>query len=78
MAQYIDKNRVEEILRNLWKKDDGHNAEHRICYNKALQEDKFQDDMEYDYRKGMPKRDKKTKRLKHKYEIFKKKGGKNC
>jgi hypothetical protein len=38
MAQYIDKNRVEEILRNLWKEDDGHNAEHRICYNKALQE----------------------------------------
>ena len=38
MAQYIDKNRVEEILRNLWKKDDGYNAEHRICYNKALQE----------------------------------------
>lgn len=38
MEQYIDKNRVEEILRNLWKKDDGHNAEHRICYNKALQE----------------------------------------
>ena len=38
MEQYIDKNRVEEILRNLWKKDDGYNAEHRICYNKALQE----------------------------------------
>ena len=38
MAQYIDKNIVEEILRNLWKKDDGHNPEHRICYNKALQE----------------------------------------
>ncbi len=38
MTQYIDKNRVEEILRILWKKDDGHNAEHRICYNKALQE----------------------------------------
>lgn len=38
MAQYIDKNKVEEILRNLWKEDDGHNAEHRICYNKALQE----------------------------------------
>jgi hypothetical protein len=38
MKQYIDKNRVEEILRNLWKKDDGYNAEHRICYNKALQE----------------------------------------
>ena len=38
MAQYIDKNKVEEILRNLWKEDDGHNVEHRICYNKALQE----------------------------------------
>lgn len=38
MEQYINKNRVEKILRNLWKKDDGHNAEHRICYNKALQE----------------------------------------
>jgi hypothetical protein len=38
MEQYIDKNRVEEILRNLWKKDGGYNAEHRICYNKALQE----------------------------------------
>ena len=38
MEQYIDKNRVEEILRNLWKKYDGYNAEHRICYNKALQE----------------------------------------
>ena len=34
----IDKNEVENILRNLWKKDDGHNPEHRICYNKALQE----------------------------------------
>lgn len=38
MTQYIDKNEVENILRNLWKKDDGHNAEHRIYYNKALQE----------------------------------------
>lgn len=36
--ELIDKNKIEEILRNLWKKDDGHNAEHRICYNKALQE----------------------------------------
>lgn len=34
----IDKDKVEEILRNLWKKDDGNNSEHRICYNKALQE----------------------------------------
>ena len=34
----IDKDKVDEILRNLWKEDDGHNSEHRICYNKALQE----------------------------------------
>ena len=34
----INKDKVETILRNLWKKDDGHNSEHRICYNKALQE----------------------------------------
>ena len=34
----IDKNRIDEILRNLWKEDDGHNSEHRIYYNKALQE----------------------------------------
>lgn len=34
--QLIDKEKVEEILRNLWKEDDGHNPEHRICYNKAL------------------------------------------
>jgi len=38
MAQYIDKNEIENILRKLWKKDDGHNPEHGICYNKALQE----------------------------------------
>ena len=38
MTQYIDKNRVEEIIRNLWKKDDGNISEHRIYYNKALQE----------------------------------------
>ncbi len=38
MAQYIDKTKIEEILRSLWKKDDGNNSEHRICYNKALQE----------------------------------------
>lgn len=38
MTQYIDKADIEEILRNLWKQDDGHNSEHRICYNKALQE----------------------------------------
>lgn len=34
----INKDKVETILRNLWKKDDGHNSEHSICYNKALQE----------------------------------------
>lgn len=38
MKQYIDKTKIEEILRSLWKKDDGNNSEHRICYNKALQE----------------------------------------
>lgn len=38
MEHYINKNKVENILRNLWKEDDGHNPEHRICYNKALQE----------------------------------------
>lgn len=42
MRQYINKNKVEEILRNLWKKDDGHNAEHRVCYNKALQEVQYE------------------------------------
>lgn len=36
--ELIDKEKVEGILRNLWKEDDGHNPEHRICYNKALQE----------------------------------------
>jgi len=34
----IDTDKVEEILRKLWKEGDGHNAEHRICYNKALQD----------------------------------------
>ena len=38
MAQYVDRKKVENILRKLWKEDDGHNSEHRICYNKALQE----------------------------------------
>lgn len=36
--ELINKSDIEEILRNLWKEDDGHNPEHRICYNKALQE----------------------------------------
>lgn len=35
-------------------------------------ENVYQDDMEYDYRKGMPKREKKIKRLKHKFDDFKK------
>ena len=34
----IDKDALENILRRLWKEDDGKNSEHRICYNKALQE----------------------------------------
>lgn len=34
----IDKDKVEKILGKLWKEDDGHYAEHRICYNKALGE----------------------------------------
>lgn len=38
MKHYIDKDKIDEILRNLWKEDDGHNSEHRIYYNKALQE----------------------------------------
>lgn len=38
MAQYINKDTLENILRRLWKEDDGKNPEHRICYNKALQE----------------------------------------
>lgn len=38
MAQYIDKETLENILCRLWKKDDGKNSEHRIYYNKALQE----------------------------------------
>jgi len=42
MAQFINKNEVEDILRKLWKEDDGHNAEHRICYNKALEEVQYE------------------------------------
>ncbi len=37
IQQYINKTKIEEILRSLWKKDDN-NPEHRIYYNKALQE----------------------------------------
>lgn len=36
--ELINKADIEEILRNLWKQDNGANPEHRICYNKALQE----------------------------------------
>lgn len=38
MEQYISKSAVENILRNLWQTDNVQNSEHRICYNKALQE----------------------------------------
>lgn len=38
MAHLINKDTLENILRGLWKEDDGKNPEHRICYNKALQE----------------------------------------
>lgn len=38
----IDKYKVEKILSKLWKEDDGHNAEHRICYNKALEEVQYE------------------------------------
>ena len=34
----IDKSAVEKILRELWIEDRNGNPEHRICYNKALQE----------------------------------------
>lgn len=36
--KYINKEVIENILRKLWKIDDGGNPEHRICYNKALGE----------------------------------------
>ena len=38
MAEYIKKSDLESILRKLWKKDDGNNTKHDVCYNKALQE----------------------------------------
>lgn len=38
MIQYIDKDKIDKIIRNLWKEDDVNNSEHRIFYNKALQE----------------------------------------
>lgn len=36
--ELIDKSAVENILRELWIEDRNGNPEHRICYNKALQE----------------------------------------
>ena len=42
MTQYINKNEVEKILSKLWKEDDGNNPEHRICYNKALDEVQYE------------------------------------
>lgn len=39
MKQYVNKNSVEKILKELWKTDDDEQySEHRIFYNKALQE----------------------------------------
>lgn len=38
MAHLIDKEILENILRRLWKEDDGKNSEPKIYYNKALQE----------------------------------------
>lgn len=37
MTQYVNKNSVEKILKELWQTDDGQYSEHRIYYNKALQ-----------------------------------------
>lgn len=38
MTQYVNKNSVEKILEELWQTDDGQKSEHRIFYNKALQD----------------------------------------
>lgn len=40
----IYKNKLEEILKNLWKKDDGCVSLERISYNKALQEIQYEID----------------------------------
>lgn len=40
----IDKNKLEEILKKLWKKDDGCVSLERISYNKALQEIQYEID----------------------------------
>ena len=36
--EYIDKSVVENILHKLWKKDEGHENNERVAYNRALQE----------------------------------------
>ena len=38
MAQYIDKDTVDTVLRKLWKKDNGLNNAARYTYNRALQD----------------------------------------
>lgn len=38
MIQYVNKNSVEKILKELWQTDDGQKSEYRISYNKALQD----------------------------------------
>ena len=40
----IDKNKVEEILKKLWKEDDGFVSIERISYNKALQDIQYEID----------------------------------
>lgn len=40
----IDKNKVEEILKKLWKEDDGFVSIERIFYNKALQDIQYEID----------------------------------
>lgn len=40
----IDKNKVEEILKKLWKEDDGFASIERISYNKALQDIQYEID----------------------------------
>lgn len=40
----IDKNKVEEILKKLWKEDDGFVSIERISYNKTLQDIQYEID----------------------------------
>lgn len=40
----IDKNKIEEILKKLWKEDDGFVSIERISYNKALQDIQYEID----------------------------------